>query len=211
MNIKQFLIDNYIWILAIILITIITIIGFLADKKKSGKKNEIPPQPIAPAGSIENQTTMQSQDNSQIQNQMNQQPNNMVMPQNSMNTMNQMAPNGAGQINTTIPEQSIVQTQQQMPQANTQPTVIDTMNIPQPVENIPPHIETEPMYQPLSEQKPVIEPKIIPNYTTIQNPTMTEQSISVPPVEQNFNNMQQQPIVQSMIQEHNTPTYNIPT
>ena len=38
MNIKDFLIENYIWILVIILITIITIIGFLADKKKNGKK-----------------------------------------------------------------------------------------------------------------------------------------------------------------------------
>ena len=41
MNIKDFLIDNYIWILVIILITIITIIGFLADKKKSGKKEKM--------------------------------------------------------------------------------------------------------------------------------------------------------------------------
>lgn len=37
MNIRDFLIDNYIWILVVILLTIITIIGFLADKKK-GKK-----------------------------------------------------------------------------------------------------------------------------------------------------------------------------
>ena len=45
MNIKDFLIDNYIWIIVIILITIVTIIGFLADKKKNENKNEAPAQP----------------------------------------------------------------------------------------------------------------------------------------------------------------------
>ena len=41
MNIKDFLIDNYIWIIVIILITIITIIGFLADRKKEIMKKMI--------------------------------------------------------------------------------------------------------------------------------------------------------------------------
>lgn len=221
MNIKQFLIDNYIWILAIILITIITIIGFLADKKKSGKKNEIPQQPIAPIDSVNNQVQMQSQDNSQIgQNQMDQQPNNTVMPQNSMNSMNQIAPSVAETVNTTMPEPNIIQTQQPMIQENTQPTVVETVNNPQPVENIIPHVEAEPMYQPLSEQKPVIAPKTVPNYSNMQTSTMTEQSIPANIIDPNFNNMQQstpvmpmqpQPIVQPMTPEQSMPTYNIPT
>ena len=40
MNIKEFLLDNYIWILVVILLSIITIIGFLADKKKGPKKSK---------------------------------------------------------------------------------------------------------------------------------------------------------------------------
>lgn len=51
MNIKDFLIDNYIWILVVILLSIITIIGFLADKKK-GKKEK-------PIKTKENQTANQ--------------------------------------------------------------------------------------------------------------------------------------------------------
>ena len=41
MNIKDFLIDNYIYIIIVIVLIIITIIGFLADKKKNGEKKEI--------------------------------------------------------------------------------------------------------------------------------------------------------------------------
>ena len=37
MNIKEFLLDNYIWILVVILLSIITVIGFLADKNRGGK------------------------------------------------------------------------------------------------------------------------------------------------------------------------------
>ena len=37
MNIKTFLIENYIWIIVIILITIITIIGFKISSKKADK------------------------------------------------------------------------------------------------------------------------------------------------------------------------------
>ena len=39
MNIVEFIKDNYIWFLVIILIAIITVIGFLADKN-NGKKKE---------------------------------------------------------------------------------------------------------------------------------------------------------------------------
>jgi hypothetical protein len=45
MNIKDFLIDNYIYIIIVIVLIIITIIGFLADKKKSNEKKMIVPGP----------------------------------------------------------------------------------------------------------------------------------------------------------------------
>ena len=46
MNIKDFLLDNYIYIIIVIVLIIITIIGFLADKKRGGNtknsQNSIP-------------------------------------------------------------------------------------------------------------------------------------------------------------------------
>ena len=37
MNFRDFLMDNYIYIIIVIVLVIVTIIGFLADKKKNGK------------------------------------------------------------------------------------------------------------------------------------------------------------------------------
>lgn len=40
MNFKEFLLDNYIWILVVVLLTVVTIIGFLVDKKRGNKQNK---------------------------------------------------------------------------------------------------------------------------------------------------------------------------
>ena len=40
MNIKDFLMDNYIYIIIVIVLIIITIVGFLADKQKNGGKKK---------------------------------------------------------------------------------------------------------------------------------------------------------------------------
>lgn len=48
MNIKEFLLDNYIWIIVVILLSIITVIGFLADKKKTPKKKKGESSPMNP-------------------------------------------------------------------------------------------------------------------------------------------------------------------
>lgn len=176
MNIKDFLIDNYIWILVIILITIITIIGFLADKKKGNKTGQNVP-PVNP--NLNNQPTnngipMQYQQLEQVpQNQMNnnmgmnnniiqQAPlnQNMVVP-NNLNVPNMVNTSNVGNINSAA---SVVTEPQpiQMVSAN----VIPVNNNPQPVENVVPNIEQESMYQPLSEQKPVIAPQPIPSFGT---------------------------------------------
>ena len=85
MNIVDFLIANYHWILAIILLTIITIIGFLADKKKNDKKKEdkTPKKKTAKNDMTIKQQSMQYQP--EIQNQTEtQQP---MMP-NNINNIN---------------------------------------------------------------------------------------------------------------------------
>ena len=51
MNIKDFLIDNYIYIIIVVILIVITVIGFLADKKRNGAKkikNNVPN--MAPKG-----------------------------------------------------------------------------------------------------------------------------------------------------------------
>lgn len=58
-NIKEFLINNYIYILVVILLSIITVIGFLVDKKKSGKgKNKGQVAQAAPAMATPSANTM---------------------------------------------------------------------------------------------------------------------------------------------------------
>lgn len=171
MNIKDFLIDNYIWILVIILITIITIIGFIADKKRGGKKeknaNPAPQnmnnQPMAQPQMNANPQPVQFQQSTQMQpNQMN---NNMGLNFDSMNTtvrpLNQMENN---QLNTPQP-----MTTEPTPIQSTTPNIGLVTN-PQPIENIAPNVEQEPMYQPLSEQKPVIAPQPVPNLSAVQPP-----------------------------------------
>lgn len=183
MNIKDFLIDNYIWILAIILITIVTIIGFLADKKKSAKKKETKQE-------AQNVNTQPVNNQTQIQYQ-----NPVQLNPNEMNLNNQNAMFQTPQQNTTIEQQTPpVMTTQPQP-VMMQPSMAETTNNPQPVENIAPNMEQEPMYQPTSEQKPVIAPRPVPNYTEVQN-QMQYVEQPQPITEQPINTMNQQQIVE---------------
>ena len=94
-NIKDFLIDNYIWVLVVILLCIITVIGFLADKQKNKKEkdaidNNNNNQNTAniPAAPINYQTQQPQQMNYQQNGQLGQ--NNMTMVQMPMNNFGQM-------------------------------------------------------------------------------------------------------------------------
>lgn len=185
MNIKDFLIDNYIWILVIILITIITIIGFLADKKKGGKKNQnVPPvNPNLNNQPVNNGMPMQYQQPAEVpQNQMNN--NNMQMNYNNMNgqaPVNQNIPNNPSTLNNQNMGNNMnnVNTMMTEPQpVQVGPTNMMTMNNPQPVENVTPNVEQESMYQPLSEQKPVIAPQPVPDFSNMQN--MNNQEMASP-------------------------------
>lgn len=181
MNIKDFLIDNYIWILVIILITIITIIGFLADKKRGGKKGKkeleqsqnVNNQPLNNQMET-NQNPIQYQQPEQIPN--NQLNNNVGMNFNNMNTT--VTP--LNQINN-IPLQG------QQP-TTSDPTMINPMNNPNnptnntinPINNAIQNEKTEQIYQPLSEQKPVLPPQPVPNFSNnIQQTTNTEQNQAI--------------------------------
>jgi hypothetical protein len=166
MNIKDFLIDNYIWIIVIILITIITIIGFLADKKKGDKRKENIPNSTPDSNNMfmNNQQQMQYQqptmmENSQINNSVGM---NYVSPAPQMQ-------NGFNQNVGSLNVQPVVTEPSPVP-VNVVPTNnMNQMNNPMPVENVVPRVEQESMYQPLSEQKPIIAPQPIPNFNEPSN------------------------------------------
>ena len=196
MKIVDFLIANYHWILAIILLTIITIIGFLADKKKNDKKKEnqnehqdnqdndnlaIKQQPMIYQPETQNQVEVQQP---MMQNNMNM---NMDMNNGIINQMN----NNQG----TIPQPTTYLGELQNN---------NIMNNPQPVEKIVPEPIPEPMYQPLEEQKPHFAPQPIPNFEKnneiqYQSPQMMNTQMSIG----NQNMMNQQPIIQTIPQQTN--------
>ncbi|MBQ2872374.1 MAG: hypothetical protein IJE89_00020 [Bacilli bacterium] len=212
MNIKDFLIDNYIWIIVILLITIITIIGFLADKKK-GDKNKDTSQPANSnmnAGAMNNPQPMQYQQINGLENTIanNNQQQNYVNPMPPV--QNNIAPNIG---NVTV--QPVVTEPTPVP-VNVVPTNnMSQMNNPMPVENVIPQVEQESMYQPLSEQKPMIAPQSTPSFgeavNNIQQPVNqnTPQNIVPTPINMipgQINNslpMAPEPMINQM------PNYNV--
>lgn len=87
-NIKEFLINNYIYILVVILLSIITVIGFLVDKKKSGKgKNKGQMAQAAPAMATPSANTMGQTPVSFQPNQVSPQPVNGPVNVNQMSAM----------------------------------------------------------------------------------------------------------------------------
>lgn len=193
MNIKDFLIDNYIWIIVIILITIITIIGFLADKKKGEKKKEGIQNPNSNNMAMNNQQQMQYQQPMMgIQEQTN---SNMGMNYN--NPIPQMQ-NGFNQNMMSSQNVSPVVTEPTPVAINVMPTNnMNQMNNPMPVENVVPRVEQEPMYQPLSEQKPIIAPQPIPNFS---EPANNIPQPVIPNAPQSLSNMGQTPVETSLPQ-----------
>ena len=138
MNIKDFLIDNYIWIIVVIVLIIITIIGFLADKKKEkGTKEEAPAanpegtpaEPaVAPVSPVE--------------------PTPLAAPPVANPTMTPLDPMAqVNPMNNTVPMAPAVG------------DVLPVMNQPVapavPIEPVPSaNASPEPVIPPLSEQKP---------------------------------------------------------
>ena len=184
MNIKDFLIDNYIWIIVILLITIITIIGFLADKNNKNKQKKeqdnktnvvpgtIPMQNIN-AGQINNQGVMQYQQAQQVipvQNQMNN--NTGIVYNNENNQLQQMnqpqnIPNNQELMNVNT--MNVMADNQPITSNTTIPTDVNLMNNIYPVENQSQNVQGELRYQPLSEQTPNVPPQPIPNIFNMTN------------------------------------------
>jgi len=124
MNIKDFLLDNYIWFLVVILLCIVTVIGFLADRKRSKKvkenenKNQNVPNNNGVAMNYQQQPQMNYQPLSQTE------QNNMGMMYSNQN-MNNLQDNM--QVNNTIPQpnnnQNVV-----MPQAQYESNITTSNN-----------------------------------------------------------------------------------
>lgn len=202
MNIKNFLMDNYIYIIIVIVLIIVTIIGFLADKQKIGKKNKLAEEESSPSnvnGVITPQpATYQSATNNQVNN-LNTIPNTNLMPNNQLNNQNNLNGGLMNPINTTINPVNLGN------QVN---------NIPQPVEPMTAGIALtpEPMYQPLSEQPTAINPtNQINNFNNgivnqpVQNPEPLQQPINslIPNNNMGSANAFNQPMVEPIKTENN--------
>lgn len=212
MNIKEFLIANYIWILVIILLAIVTIIGFLAEKNKSDKKekkkeNESPQQVnMQPEQIMNNQPNNQVTYQGQVPNQHEQMTrvNQMVTPDMQQN--NQMVQN--------VPNSQPVyqeQISQQPYQPQVEPMMMPNQTIPapsvaEPMNSMPLEQNVVPTYQPLSEQTPKIAPQPIPNIVSheeVITPIMPQpQFVSGQPM--------QEPIMQTYNQVQPVQTNVIP-
>ena len=184
MNISEFLRANYVYIVIVVVLIIVTIIGFLADKKKNGSKKkadeEVNNQNVNNAMA---QPQMNMQPNGMV-NQMNNIPVNQGnyqvngnIPNNNldfskMNTTvmpvnNQNLNNGINPINNVNEQNNmgnnlangLAMSNQNVNIPNMQPTMdnsgVNNVNVI-PVEpvNDNTNINAEPLYQPLSEQKP---------------------------------------------------------
>lgn len=200
MNIVDFLIANYHWILAIILLTIITIIGFLADKKKNNKKKDNNKEKESQSN---NKITIKQQPmqyQPEIKNQIDTQQNMMPNDVNGINngTMNQNPNiNQIGLMEQINNNQGIGTIPQPMTSNMVMPNNNNLINNLQPVENIVPEEIQEPMYQSLEEQQPHFTAKPIPSFEAIKEAqNQSPQMINNPQSVVNQNVMNPQPMMQ---------------
>lgn len=181
MNIKEFLLDNYIWIIVVILLTIITVIGFLADKKKNKKEkasntNNVPNQGMNPGNIPQTPITYGMPGpvpNNSINNGMYGQPMNMNPGMNQMINNNPI-PVSNDMLNTQVVSNPIPETPEPImnynninnsniinPQEQTPitPVVnnIEPIATPEPVNNV--SVEESMHYQGFGEQKPSFAPQ----------------------------------------------------
>lgn len=175
MNIKDFLIENYIWILVVILLSIVTIIGFLADKKRvKNKKEEVP----ANNGNNANATTIP--DNSNNSNPVNLGINYQTNSNQQFDSLNMPLPQANIDMQPVPPVSPVGPTEPIGPQAPIQNTM------PSPIEPVNTSPAPEPMYQPLSEQYPSFKeqtPSVSPMMPSYSNPQPPVSPITGAPVE----------------------------
>ena len=146
MNIKEFLIDNYIYIIIVIILIIITIIGFLADKKRSNDKGK------------DNANNNNNNTNQAMMGQ------NLVNNQSQVSQVSVVGNNGmAVQPNVAPVVQSVNPPVQNNANVSMNQAVVNQNVVPTPVDVVSPDNQNvvtnpEPMYTSLSDQKPVIAP-----------------------------------------------------
>lgn len=172
MNIIDFLYDNYLWIIAILVIAIFTTIGFIADKKsksKNGKGNEnistpnnqakvVPTEVPTPVNNINTNMNMagmlnnnyQNVNNNMVNNVPNFATNNMQQPVNNMNEQSMINnyTNG-GVVSPTNQVPNIEMNKNMMPNSN------QTMNgVNQSMPNVNSVPTPEPVVNPVNQMMP---------------------------------------------------------
>ncbi len=172
MNIKDFLIDNYIYIIIVIVLTIITIIGFLADKKKTGNKivNNSNPAPVPPAP-MNNQPvapmTYQPPQDVQVNNNM-AMPGMMPAPEPVMNNNVNPLPNMTNGGSTPIPEAVLNNS------IKSEPTMNNNMTLPGMVPPVAPEPVPDMMNQNMMPNNGPVNPVPAPLPT---EPTMNNNMV----------------------------------
>ncbi len=174
MSFVEFLSSNYVWILILLGIAIVTVIGFLADKKKKGKKqakqeevveninNQMPP-----ANTANNDSLGVNNVNANVVS-----PSATQMPTSNVDSMGNNMMNGPVNVSPTINPNGMPS--QQVMANNIDPNVNANNNVnpvmgqmpqainpevPSPIAPVP--AEKQEDYKPLSEQKPNIQPRVV--------------------------------------------------
>ena len=215
MNIKDFLIDNYIYIIIVIVLIIITIIGFLADKKTKGRSTskDILPNNNTNMGNVGGAPTMQQPMNYQptvpvnetmgvmpngplVNNNVPVEPVNLGQVNNGFaNPMNQEmvqeAPNTTENGLNVVPGmmQGTIISQNRVPPVE-MAAPVSTM--PQAVAPLP--VTPEPVYQ-MPQEQPVmpapVEPMAMPSFNQPMNMNNMQgvTPVNMTPVAEPINNM----------------------
>ena len=158
MNIIDFLYDNYLWIIAILVIAIFTTIGFIADRKskgKNGKGNDsigipnnqakvVPTEVPTPVNNINTNMNMASMPNNNYQNVNNNMVNNVPNLTTNVPPVNNMSGQGmannytnAGVVNPMNQVPSMGMNENMMPNSNqtmngVNPSALNVNSVPTP-------------------------------------------------------------------------------
>lgn len=166
MNIMEFMMDNFVWILVVLLLTIVTIIGFLVDKKKNDKKkneqvNGMNVQnysaPVNGGGQNFSQNMQPVNFNSQPVN------TNGNMVNNMMNGNN-------------FPNNSIKQ-----PMMSGNDNMVQSVTPPSSLQNFQPQMFSEPVSTPVVEQQNAMQPQMVTQIPIQEPEPMMQQPVTNTP------------------------------
>lgn len=217
----KFLLDYYIWILAVLGIVIVTIIGFLVDSKQKRKKKELESENVSETDkTIENSQTSNKVNNTPMVDAVNQtfpssvdsgmtmeqsnnynlNDNNQIGQQNSSQLLNQnIVPNS--DVNVALSEQKphFESREVNIPvsQQSTNPNLYNQVVAPQPVNAVSINQPVQqPVYNQVAPTNGVYQNTIPTGVSNNQQimPNRVETVQNVQPVYQNATNNQMQPV-----------------